>query len=167
MLHISCHGVKNSPQPRQGLMGLDSGANLEEDLYYSLLFEDNLGNARLVSAQELGEFMQKTKHVMDVVFVAACDSKDIGKIFQRSGAKHVICVEKNRFVLDEAAIKFTNIFYQEVFNGTEICTAFAVAKHGVGFQITKKEAELFILLLSEPNKRDKRKGNRSKYNMKS
>ena len=24
-------------------------------------------------------------------------------------------------------------FYQEMFNGTEICTAFARAKHGVGF----------------------------------
>lgn len=48
--------------------------------------------------------MMKSSHELDLVFVAACDSQDIGRIFQRHGAKHVICVEKERFVLDDAAI---------------------------------------------------------------
>lgn len=101
--------------------------------------------------------MKTTNHVMDVVFVAACDSQDIGRIFQRSGAKHVICVEKNRFVLDEAAIKFTKTFYSEVFNGSEICTAFDCAKNAVKFLIANKEAELFILFLSEDKGKDIKK----------
>ena len=48
--------------------------------------------------------MKMSQHELDLVFVAACDSQDIGRIFQRNGARHVICVEKERFVLDDAAI---------------------------------------------------------------
>ena len=46
-----------------------------------LLFENKQGDGELVSAQELSDFMKKANTVLDVVFVAACDSEDIGKIF--------------------------------------------------------------------------------------
>ena len=64
-----------------------------------------------MSAKELQKFMVQERLELDVVFVAACDSQGIGRVFQRCGAKHVVCVEQNRFLLDEAAIHFTKTFY--------------------------------------------------------
>ena len=80
------------------------------------------------------------------MFVAACDSENVGRIFQRNGAKHVVCVEQGRFVLDKAAIQFTKTFYDLLFNGEQICTAFDQAKRGVSITFTKEEASLFKLL---------------------
>ena len=66
----------------------------------------------------------------------------------------MICVEKKKYVLDEAAIQFTKTFYSEVFNGYDICTAFDHAKSAVEFQLNDREAEIFILFLSEDKNRD-------------
>jgi len=89
VLHISCHGIKI--EARLQPMQLNYGGSRKEDHY--LLFENSYGAGELVSGEQLQNFMQSTKHQIDVVFVAACDSEYIGKIFQRCGAKHVVCVE--------------------------------------------------------------------------
>ena len=68
------------------------------------------------------------KDPLDVVFVAACQSEFVGKIFQKCGARHVICVKQDKHVLDEAAIKFTKNFYDHIFNEVEVCEAFNKAK---------------------------------------
>ena len=120
-----------------------------EDQSHCLLFENMQGDGELVSASQLRELMKKTNQELDVVFVAACDSQDIGRIFQRNGARHVVCVESNRFVLDEAAILFTKTFYSYLFTGEEICAAFNAAKNAVSFNIREAEANLFIMLLKE------------------
>ena len=52
-------------------------------------------------------------------------------------------------MLDEAAIKFTNTFYNNIFTGTPICTAFENAKSAVSGHIRETEANLFIMLLKE------------------
>ena len=52
-----------------------------EDHGHFLLFENAQGDGELVSAQQLKELMKKAKRELDVVFVAACDSQDIGRIF--------------------------------------------------------------------------------------
>ena len=70
-----------------------------------------MGEGDLVGSKKLNELIEKTSGSLDVVFVAACDSEFVGKIFLRCGAKHVICVKKDRFVLDQAAIAFTEMFY--------------------------------------------------------
>lgn len=113
-----------------------------------MLFENYYGDGELVSAQELSEFIKKSSKnfQFSVVFVAACDSEDVGKIFLLNGAKHVVCVEQGRQVLDKAAIQFTKTFYDLIFNGEEVCTAFDQAKNSVRFFITKEEASLFKLL---------------------
>ena len=84
-----------------------------------------------------------------MVFVAACDSKGIGKIFQRCGVKHVICVEQGRSVLDSASICFTKTFYGQLFRGDPVCDAFTAAKEAVTFKIKETEANLFVLLLQD------------------
>jgi len=49
---------------------------------------------------------------LDLVFVAACKSEFVGRIFQSAGAKHVICVREGAEVLDRAALIFTRSFYK-------------------------------------------------------
>ena len=63
----------------------------------------------------------------------------------RCGARHVICVQKNRSVLDAVAIGFTKYFYQQVFRGEKICVAFNRAKNYVGSLKGEYEADLFKL----------------------
>jgi len=49
---------------------------------------------------------------LDLVFVAACKSEFVGRIFQRAGARHVICVREGAEVLDTSALIFTKTFYK-------------------------------------------------------
>ena len=103
-----------------------------------MLFEDNHGDGVLVSAKKLSEAIQKAEIEFDVVFLAACKSEEIGRIFQHCGARHVVCIKKNDSVLDEAAIQFTRTFYSLLFKGgyqksEMICTAFVAAKQAVRF----------------------------------
>lgn len=144
VLHISCHGVRNNQQS----MGQNYSSS--QSVGHFLLFENIQGDGDLVSAQELGAFMKTGHTELEVVFVAACDSEEIGKIFQRNGAKHVICVESKRFVLDEAAIMFTKRFYNKLFSEqVNVCEAFITAKNDVQFKLEKSEANLFKLFTKD------------------
>ena len=110
-----------------------------------MLFENHFGDGELVSSQELSKLIQTSakNFKFSLVFVAACDSEDVGKIF-RLGAEHVICVEKGRFVLDQAAIRFTKTFYEQIYQKEEtICTAFYEAQRSVQYNHTAEEANLF------------------------
>ena len=87
---------------------------------------------------------------LDVVFVAACDSEFVGKIFLKCGARHVICVKTGEYVLDDASIEFTQQFYTKILNGTNICEAFEAAKAAVEIKFASaKEANLFIKFTKE------------------
>ena len=109
-----------------------------------------MGEGDLVGSKKLNELIEKTSGSLDVVFVAACDSEFVGKIFLRCGAKHVICVKKDRFVLDQAAIAFTEMFYTQIIQkGLSICEAFAHAKAFVEYKYEQKEADLFIKFTEE------------------
>ena len=66
----------------------------------------------------------------------------------------MVCVEQDRYVLDEAAIYFTKTFYSLLFRGEGICKAFEAAKSAVKFKIRETEANLFMLLLAEDYKED-------------
>ena len=115
-----------------------------------MLFETALGEGNLVSSKKLNQLIEKTNGALDVVFVAACDSEFVGKIFLRCGAKHVICVKKDRFVLDKAAIAFTEMFYAQIIQkGLSICEAFAHAKAVVEYKYESREADLFIKFTEE------------------
>ena len=46
-----------------------------------MLFENGYGAGELVSAKQLRELMQKSAQPIDVIFVAACNSEFIGRIF--------------------------------------------------------------------------------------
>ena len=57
------------------------------------MFENDFGEGTLISTEELLDLVRKTVTSLDLVFVAACDSELVGKIFQSCHAKHVICVK--------------------------------------------------------------------------
>ena len=111
------------------------GLNFEDmkDEGNFLLFESQTGLGELVSSKKLGQLISQVQPNLDVVFVAACDSEFVGQIFLKCGAKHVICVKKDKFVLDEAAIVFTRMFYEKIIKGMNICDAFMQAKAVVEF----------------------------------
>ena len=79
------------------------------------------------------------------MFLAACDSDLIGRIFRDSGVDHVICIKSARYVLDEAAIKFTKHFYKAIFEGQDVNKSFKNAQLSATLQFEKGEVNLFTL----------------------
>ena len=94
--------------------------------------------------------MQRAKRKINLIFLAACDSEEIGKVFSDAGIEHVICVAKKRYVKDEVAINFTYNFYTNILQGEEVCSAFdsAIVKtvFRIGGHSGQSEVSLFKLL---------------------
>ena len=90
--------------------------SLEVSELNNLLFENEKGEGDLVHQKDLNKLIKSIMPALDVVFVAACQSEFVGEIFQKCGAKHVICVKQKEHVLDEAAIYFTKRFYTQILN---------------------------------------------------
>lgn len=118
VIHISCHGIEDQKleEKKSKRMGLKNLADPELEGHF-LLFENDQGTGELFSAVELKQLLDKIDHEIELVVVAACQSEMVGKIFRKCGVRHVICVESKRKVLDEAAIKFTERFYEKLFRG--------------------------------------------------
>ena len=129
VLHISCHGLK-IPIKRIAFSFNPDAVEQEN----CLLFEKENGEGELVNSQQLNRIISQAMPTLDVVFLAACDSEFVGKIFLKCGARHVICVKKKREVLDDAAIDFTTTFYGKMLNGMNVCEAFSAAKRDVEFK---------------------------------
>ena len=98
VLHITCHGISTD--------AFKMIENYEEMVARGncLLFETTTGQGELVSQIELQKLIFRTWPDLDVVFVAACNSEFVGKIFLKCGARHVICVKTDQYVLDDATI---------------------------------------------------------------
>ena len=127
VLHISCHGIRNNEQT----IGLDYKAYRNDGDF--LLLERENGEGELVSAKQLRKLIKLYTVKLDLVFVAACKSEFVGRIFQQAGARHIICVKENAEVLDKAVLVFTRKFYKNMFGGSDICDAFTTAKADVEF----------------------------------
>lgn len=92
--------------------------------------------------------MRRYNHKFDFVFVAACHSEFAGHIFRSCGAKHVICVEYDYEISDDAVLNFTKTFYFEIFSGTSICDSFKRAKENIGYEMQNVlEMHKFKILL--------------------
>ena len=129
-MHISCHGIRNS----QDVLGAQSFSDYKDDGDF-LLFETKLTDGELVSSKQLNKLIRQYGVKLELVFVAACKSEFVGRIFQRAGAKHVICVKEGAEVLDKAALIFARTFYKLIFRGLIICEAFNQAKAAVEFEV--------------------------------
>lgn len=82
--------------------------------------------------------------------MASCHSERVGRLFFESlGVPHVICIDQNQTILDKAAIEFSKLFYDEVFESyRNICDAFEMAKEKVEKIYGKFQAEKLILMKS-------------------
>lgn len=114
-LHISCHGIKNSEET----IGVNHASLKDEGDF--LLLENESFQGEPVSEKALQKIIKGFGVQLDLVFVAACKSQFVGKIFQTVGAQHVICVREGSEVKDEAALVFTRRFYRCIFAGDTIC----------------------------------------------
>ena len=74
-----------------------------------LVFEDqNCGSSYFLFEKELTALLALyNKKELKFVVVASCHSQRTGEIFKKSGAKHVICVDKDYELNDAAAIVFS------------------------------------------------------------
>ena len=75
ILHISCHGIQN----QERTMGVNYMEVKDEGNF--LLLESQTGEGELVSSRRLHKLITSTLPNLDLVFVAACDSEFVGKIF--------------------------------------------------------------------------------------
>ena len=114
----------------------------QKEIENCLLFETESGLGNSVNSQELNNVIKGSPNI-EVVFLAVCDSEFAGQIFLQCGAKHVICVKRNRQVLDSASIDFTKSFYNYLIIGMTVCAAFEKAKNDVEFKHKSTEAEMF------------------------
>ena len=142
ILHISCHGLKLDLKRIQ----FDNERMEKENV---LVFEKENGEGDLINSKLLNKMIWEKTPDLDVIFLAACDSEFAGRIFLKCQARHVICIQKDQKVLDEAAVMFTQRFYQFVFQGKSVCDAFYAAKSDVEAIYSEREARIFTMFVQE------------------
>ena len=78
-----------------------------------LAFEDGRGGAHLIEADLLRELFEAGgPGGIQMVFVSACHSRQIGEAFVKAGVEHVVAVRLEEPVYDKAAANFARAFYQ-------------------------------------------------------
>jgi hypothetical protein len=143
-IHFSGHGILNNFES----VG-DYHAQVKDEGDF-LLFETDDGDSQLVSRNQLKQLMEKTQAELDFVFVASCHSEFVGRIFLEAGVKHVICIDYNFEVEDDAVMTFTDAFYDAVFsNKMCICQAFYNAQLAVSISNSTEQADIFKLLVRD------------------
>lgn len=122
--------------------GIECTEKLGEQFYYEnkdkgdfLLLETSDGDGQLVSRDRLREIINKAQCNLEFVVVLTCHSQFVGEIFLQAGTKHVICIDQNAEVEDDAAMTFTETFYRSIMTqNSEICKAFDFARQNVGIR---------------------------------
>lgn len=149
-LHFCGHGIKND----KGKYFMAS-KDLVGDC---LVFEDDEGKADFKSAVQISRLLQQNKqeHALEFVFVASCHSSIVGEVFRDAGAKHVICVDQEEKILDEACIRFTESFYTRYFTGQfSVCESYEFAIQYVrgDRNMPAGEEKKFVILKQESQTR--------------
>ena len=62
-----------------------------------------------------------------MVFLSACFTEGLADSFLKAGAEHVVCIKKEDSVLDEACVKFSKTFYEQIKERKCVCDAFNIA----------------------------------------
>ena len=128
-----------------------------------LLLEDENGMADYLFENDLKKLVQLTKanieysHHYEVVFVSSCHSEFTAKIFLATGAKHVICINRDDRISDKASLKFSQVFYDYIFiKKYSVCDAFALAKEDIRTTINLSEANKYLLYVNESKHKDRK-----------
>lgn len=114
-----------------------------------LVFEAANGSAHYISEKKLKSLLKATCK-LQFVFIASCHSQPIGQIFFNAGVSHVVCVKKMEEIEDQAAVLFSESFYELLFKEKlTICQAFELAKDMLGSnqnRMMAKEAEKLMMI---------------------
>jgi tetratricopeptide (TPR) repeat protein len=91
-----------------------------------LLFEDGKGGSQPVT----GDYLRRLICMggFELAVVTACYSEKIGEMLVEAGIRHVIAVQCDVHVLDEAAVVFIGQFFRSLFQGDSVQKAFEMAK---------------------------------------
>ena len=111
ILHIICHGEYDS----------------EKNQYY-LCFENEEGEMDPIYASDLKSILETLKARVQVVFVNACHSEQVARVFECAGVPCVIAVQSQLQIADAVARKFAQEFYDYLFDGFSLGEAFENAR---------------------------------------
>ena len=106
ILHIICHGDFSKNNGR-----------------FFLCFEDD-GKLKEVYADNLRKKMIDLKLQTKIVFVNACHSEEVAKVFSEAGVPCVITVQSDLKIEDGIAQEFSKAFYWQLFDGKSVQEAF-------------------------------------------
>jgi len=129
---------------------------LTQDKGDILLLEDIYGKTNYYFEKELEDLVKVRENKFEVVFVSSCHSEFAGKVFLNAGAKHVICIKQSEQIADSASLKFSSVFYENLFKGISVCKSYLTAKQEVENSINRAEASKFLLFTQE---KDGQEGN--------
>ena len=85
------------------------------------------GKAEEVYGDQLAALLGKD-HEIQLAFLSACHSEDIGRILVQAGIKRVVAVNKISAISDDLCIRFAAEFYSNLFRGLSVKEAFDEAK---------------------------------------
>ena len=107
VLHIICHGEYDSKR--------------EE---FFLCFENEEGQLDPIYQSDLQAIPEILRKKVQLVFVNACHSEQVARVFEAAGVPCVIAVQSQLQIADHTARKFAQEFYSYLFDGFTLGEAF-------------------------------------------
>lgn len=111
ILHIICHGEYNNERGQ-----------------FHLCFEAENGELYEFYSEDLSAITESVELKIKLVFVNACHSEEVAKVFVDAGVPCVIAIQSELRIADNVAQKFSQHFYDQLFEGRSIKEAFELAK---------------------------------------
>ena len=111
ILHIMCHGEYD-----------------KERKQFYLCFEKATGEIDKLYAEDLKEILSKFESSVKLVFVNACHSEPVGRVFAEAGVPYVVAIQSQTQIADVFAKKFSNEFYNFIFERKSVKEAFNLAR---------------------------------------
>jgi tetratricopeptide (TPR) repeat protein len=130
VLHFSGHGIVDQ-----------NGCDM-------LVFEDADACAHFVDIPTLRDLLGPSVTGLKLVFLAACSSMALGRVFIDAGVDYVVCVRRSQRVMDKASIAFARAFYHALVSGKNVYASFRIGKARVASEsgIPASESDKFVLL---------------------
>ena len=113
VLHIICHGDFNKARNE-----------------FFLCFEEN-GELSELYSKDLKVRLQEVNFCTQIVFINACHSEEVARVFMDAGVSCVVAVHSELKIEDSIAQKFSESFYWQLFEGKSISDSFRNAKAAI------------------------------------
>ena len=131
ILHIICHGDYS-----------------KERKQFYLCFEQENGRLLEFYSDDLKAILEKVETRIQLVFVNACHSEEVARVFENAGIPCVIAIQSELRIADTVAQKFSQFFYNKLFDGKSIGAAFEIAK------VAAKSSDLHTCCCAHSHKDD-------------